>query len=179
MLAFLIVLVAGLAVTVEWGARNAEMRRLVTAVESSEAAMTTTQVTVAEALDVFDASDGGESAKMELDSTLTAAADEGRRQIEAAGSSVADVEVLPWHTNIADARDAYLAHNLAWQDYLARATDDPAEFDKEQADVNSTFELVEPLMRRALPNPALFDLDQRIDVVFVPAPAAPGDLQSA
>lgn len=177
-LSFLLVLGVGSVLTIEWGTRNAEMRRLVTAVEASEAAMTQTQISVAEALDAFEASDGGEAAKMELDSTLTAAADEGHRQIEAAGRTVASVDVLPWHTRIIKARDAYLAHNRAWQEYLLRATDDPGEFDREQLEVNSTFEAVEPLMRGALPNPPLFDLEERVDAIFAP-PVSGEDLQSA
>ena len=167
LLAFLLVLGAGLLVTVDWGVRNAEMRRLVTAVESSEAAMSDAQAAVADAYDAFDASDGGEQAKLELDSTLTAAA-----------GPIAAVRILPWHGDIAEARDAYLAHNRAWQDYLARATDDPAEFDREQVQVNDTFTAVEPLMRDALPEPPLFGLQERIDRIFAPPPASSGDLQS-
>lgn len=178
LLAFLIALGAGLLVTVDWGVRNAEMRRLVTAVEASEAAMGDTQAAVADAFDAFDASDGGQAAKMELDSTLTAAADEGRRQIAAAAGPIAAVRVLPWHHDLAKARDAYLAHNRAWQDYLARATDDPAEFDAEQTEVNDTFMAVEPLMRAALPDPPLFDLGRRVDAIFAPPPTADENLQS-
>jgi hypothetical protein len=178
LLAFLVVLTAGLALTVDWGVRNAEMRRLVTAVEASEAAMGETQAAAADAFDAFDASDGGEDAKLELDSTLSAVADEGRRQIEAAAGPVAGVRILPWHGELEEARDAYLAHNRAWQDYLERAIDDPSEFDKEQVEVNETFLDAEPLMRDAVPEPALFDLDVRVATIFAP-PVSEGDLQTA
>ena len=66
---------------------------------------------------------------------------------------------LSWHREIGAAQDAYLAHNRAWQAYLARAAEDPAEFDVEQTDVNTTFEAAEQPIRAALPDPALYDLD--------------------
>ena len=61
---------------------------------------------------------------------LEAIAAEGRDRIAAAGSSVAAVQVSPWHQDLLLAKQAYLIHNKAWQAYLDRASKDAAEFGK-------------------------------------------------
>jgi hypothetical protein len=90
------------------------------------------------------------------------------------------VRILPWHASIREARDAYLDHNRAWQTYLTAATDDPAEFVTPQPEVNQTFADAEPVLRAAVPVPALFDLAARVDAVFADLadePATEGDRQ--
>jgi hypothetical protein len=89
------------------------------------------------------------------------------------------VRWLAWHREVGDAQAAYLTHNRAWQAYLGRASTDPAEFGKEQKDVNTTFEGAEKPIRDALPLPALFDLLARIDAVFAPPPSPDGQTQEA
>ena len=72
------------------------------------------------------------------------------------------------------AQDAYLAHNRAWQEYLARAAQDPAQFGVDDTEVNDTFEAAEAPVRAALPPYALFDLVTRVDVIFAPPPVESG-----
>jgi hypothetical protein len=84
-----------------------------------------------------------------------------------------------WHPEIGAAQDAYLAHNRAWQAYLERAASDPAEFAKEQADINSTFAQAEIDVRAAVPVVPLFNLQDRVDVIFAPPPLPEGSGQQA
>jgi hypothetical protein len=179
-LTFLIVLVlAGLAVGDAF-ARNVEMRSLVARVEASEAAMGALQNNVGEIFAEYEGrtplSDEDQAA---LDEQLKAAAVAGRDAIGKAGRDVEAMRWLAWHREIGAAQDAYLAHNRAWQDYLDRAAQDPAEFVSPQDDVNSTFEAAERYFRTALPPLALFDLRDRVDAIFAPPPSEDGSSQSA
>lgn len=54
--------------------------------------------------------------------------DDARRwtaRVERAQSRVAAVDVLPWHTGVQEARDAYDLRLQAWADALERFADDP------------------------------------------------------
>lgn len=169
-------------VVADWAARNLEMRALLAAVERSEAAMGDTQQAVAAELDPLTQRTEplAEDERQQLLEDLSGVAAQGDSAVTSAGDAVSSVFVLPWHTAIRDARTAYLAHNMAWQDYLSAATDDPAEFVRPQQAVNDTFAAAEPMLRAALPAPALFDLPTRVDAVFAdldeadPTPA-PGE----
>jgi hypothetical protein len=177
---FIVVLVGLGMVMGDVVARNIEMRSLITRVEASESAMGALQENVRTILTEYEGraplSDEDQAA---LDEELKAAAVAGREAIAAAGDDVAAVRWLAWHRDIGDAQDAYLAHNRAWQEYLGRAVDDPAEFVRPQDDVNSTFDAAQGPVRAALPALALFDLRDRIDVIFAPPPSDDGSSQSA
>jgi hypothetical protein len=177
---FVIVLVGLGMIVGDVVARNLEMRSLVTRVEASESAMGALQDRVRTILtDYEDRAPLSDEDQAALDEELMAAAVDGRAAIAAAGDGVAAVRWLAWHREIGAAQDAYLAHNRAWQDYLARAADDPAEFVRPQDDVNSTFDAAQDPIRAALPALALFDLRSRIDVIFAPPPSEDGSSQSA
>ena len=177
---FLVVLVGLGAIIGVAVARNAEMRALVSAIERSEAAMGDTQVNVRGILEAYSGRTPlSEQDQAELDASLQAAAAQGRDAIAAAGKQVGAVQWLVWHRDVGQAQDAYLAHNRAWQEYLDRASEDPAEFARSQDDVNSTFVDAEAEVRSAIPLIALFDLRERIDVIFAPPPVEEGDGQSA
>ncbi len=177
--AFLIVLVGLGLVVGDWAARNIEMRALITQVESSEAAMGDLQSNVQS---IFAEYEGTSPLSPEdraaLEAKLKAAAAEGRDAIAKAGDGVAGVRWLAWHRDVRDAQDAYLAHNRAWQEYLGRAAEDPAEFGRPQDAVNDTFMAAEDPVRSALPAPVMFDLLQRVDVIFAP-PESSGPGQQA
>jgi hypothetical protein len=167
-LVFILAFVSGGLIAADWGVRNFEMRNLVTAVEASEQAMKQTQDRVREAFAPFDI--GGPLTPEEtslLRDQLTVIAGDGKVAIEQAGVVVAEVDAQPWHRAIREAQLAYLVHNQAWVDYLAAASKDPVEFVNPQPLVNETFVLAEPIMKRAVPQPALFDLDQRVAQIFI------------
>lgn len=175
LVAFFVVLIGAGLVAADWVERNVEMRALVTNVEASEAAMTDVQAAVAAMAVHFDPNTPlTDAERAAVDEELKAIAADGAAAIAAAGGNVAAVTVLPWHRGIIEARDAYVAHNKAWQDYLTAASQDPAEFAKTQDNVNATFAAAEQPMRDAVPVPPLFDLKERIDVIFAPPPVQDG-----
>lgn len=179
-LTFVIVLAGLGAVVGDWALRNAEMRSLITQVEESEAAMGALQQGVQDVAAAYESKlplDDQEQAA--LDTELETLASQARDAIGAAGDDVAGVRWLLWHREIGAAQEAYLAHNRAWQAYLARAAEDPAEFGRQQDLVNTTFVEAESSVRFAVPVAPLFDIDQRVDAIFAPPPMPEGSGQQA
>lgn len=173
LLTFLITFFGVGTVSVDWLLRSAQTREFITSVEGSEAAMTWTQEQVQAVLE-----GGGENPTdaqiTQAASELRTIAAEGRDRIKAAGDAVAAVPVSPWHGDLLRAKEAYLRHNQAWQDYLGRAAEDAGEFGRPQEQVDSTFMAAEPLFRTAIPNPDTFGIQDRIDVIFAePVPQGP------
>lgn len=168
LLSFLLILVAGGALVGDWTLRNSEMRELVTAIEASENEMRVTQEQVTEVFAPFDV--GGPLSPEEtalLTRQLADIASNARERIERAGSVVASVSVMPWHSAILSAQESYVVHNGAWIDYMARAAQDPVEFVNPQPFVNSSFMAAEPILRAAVPIPALYAIDQRVAQIFI------------
>lgn len=167
-LAFAVVLASLGAVALDWFTRNAELNRLVTAIEASEAEMGWTQDHIGAVFEEFEG-DGEltDEQKAEIDAALTLIAAEGRERIEAAGADVSRVQVLPWHGEILDAQAAYVRHNEAWQEYMWLAERDPSELTTDQPEVNDSFVAAEAPLMNALTEPALYDLRQRINDIFV------------
>jgi hypothetical protein len=165
---FFLALVLGGALMADWGLRNAEMRDLVSAIEGSEREMMQTQDEVSAALKPFEI--GGALTPEEtevLRGKLVEIAEGAETRIQSAGEIVAGVRIQPWHRAISDAQLAYLVHNQAWVRYMAAATKDPIEFLNPQPLVNQTFLDAEPVMAKAVPIPPLFELDQRVDQIFI------------
>ena len=172
-LTFLVVLVGLGTVAADAVARNIEMRNLVTRIEASEAVMGDLQQGVQDIAAQYQGQlplDDQQQAA--LDDALTSLAADSEAKLARAADGVAGVEWLIWHQDIGAAQEAYLAHNRAWQAYLARAAKDPAEFGREQPLVDSTFADAEPRIRAAVPVLPLFDLSDRVDTIFAP-PALP------
>jgi hypothetical protein len=169
---FLIVLVGFGLLAGDYVLRNLEMRDLVSQVEVSEHAMEETQAAVTSAVESFQGTQPlDDTHRTALEDALKAAAATGLEGVKAGGDAVAQVKVLRWHSDIEAAKEAYLAHNKAWQDYLAKAAQDPAEFNVTQEQVNTTFEKSQAPMRAAVPSPDLFDVTSRLDVIYAPPPA--------
>ena len=164
---FLLLVVPLGVLAADWMSRSLEMDRLVTAIEQSEDEMSRTQDAVAAAYALIEGDTQITATdRAAVDKALRAAAEQGRTRIGDAGDVVAAVRVMSWHGSVQQARDAYVAHNRAWQDYLGRAALDPAEFLADQPEVNDSFMAVEPLLTDAVPVPPLFDLDQRVADIF-------------
>ena len=183
--AFLLTFVIGGAIGTDWMARNVEMDRLVIAIEQSEAAMGEVQDRVAVVFDKLDGevptdeqrSDQSNAETAAAVAELAAIAVDGEQAIAAAAREIANVNVLPWHTDILAARDTYLLHNYAWQAYMLSAQQDPVAFTVPQNLVNQTFEDAEEPLIKAVPSPSLFDLPERVRAIFVEgAPEVSGDV---
>lgn len=181
-LAFVLTLIVGGFVGTDWLARNIEMDRLVIAIEQSEAAMGVVQERVGVIFDQLGEEDGLEAAPSDAETAaaiaeLAAIAVDGEAAIGAAGREIASLNILPWHTDIQEAREAYLLHNYAWQAYMQSAIEDPVAFTIEQELVNQTFMDAEAPLINAVPVPGLFDLDARVAQIFDEgAPQVSGDV---
>lgn len=165
---FLVVLVVGGLITADWMVRNNEMRSLVGAIEVSEQQMMATQDQVSDAFKPFEV--GGALTPEEtavLTQQLAGIAVDAEARIAQAGRQVEAVSILPWHTDIQDAQVVYLTHNQAWVDYMARAAQDPVEFVNPQPFVNESFLAAEPVLKAAVPFPALYELQQRVAQIFI------------
>jgi hypothetical protein len=166
---FLVLVVAG-AMVGDWAARNIEMRALISQVEVSEKAMGDTQKELRTVIDAFQSNTNPTDAdKAAFQDKLKQAAVTGLAGVTHGGERVQSVKVLSWHNDIKAAQKAYLAHNRAWQDYLAKASKDANEFANKQDAVNETFAAAEGPMRAAVPRPDLFKLAPRVDVIYAPS----------
>ncbi len=179
--AFLLTLGIGGAVGTDWLARNIEMDRLVTAIEASEATMGVVADQVGAVFAGLDAADL-EGAPTNAQTAAAVAelagiAVDGADSIGAAGRVIAAVSVLPWHTEIKAAKEAYLLHNLAWQAYMQSAVEDPVALTVPQLLVNQSFEDAQEPLDNAVPELALFDLQSRVKNIFIDgAPQSSGEI---
>jgi len=177
--ALVLLTAANVAVAAELGIRSAEADNLVSTVEQSEAAMKATQAEFDEVLSAYDTENLTDEEREQLRAELSDVAQRGGVAIADAGGFVAGLLIMPWHTQLLDAQEAYLAHNQAWVDYMAAAAEDPAEWFRPQPAVNDTFaEAKDPLIA-AVP---LFDplgTLERIELIYVTGSGDAGDGQAA
>ena len=149
---FALITVAGIFVVSDLAIRTVEADRLLTAVEASEAQMVLVQDRVRETLaPLEDGEPLTESERERVSAQLRQIAADGETAIAEAGVGVEQVQIVPWHPRLEAAREAYLAHNRAWVDYLAAASVEPAEFFVPQPEVNDTFAAAEAPLLAALP----------------------------
>lgn len=172
---FMLTLTVGGVTGTNWWASNIEMNRLVAAIEESEAAMSDILQRVDVVFDELDGELEGElpSNDEDLDAQTIAAVAElagiavdGEAALGEAGRKIAAVNILPWHTAIVKARDAYLLHNYAWQAYMQSAQQDPVAFTVTQPLVNQSFVDAQQPMEQAIPSPSLFNLPERVQQIF-------------
>ncbi len=170
---------ANMVVGGELALRAIEADNLVRAVEQSEEAMKTTQVAFDEVLSAYDTENLTDDEREQLRTELADVAAQGEVAIAAAGQGVAEVQIMPWHAQQINARDAYLAHNQAWVAYMAAAAEDPGEWFRPQTAVNDTFAAAKLPLVKAVP---LFDplgTLSRIEIIFVTGSGDSGGGQSA
>ena len=177
--ALVLITATNVVVATELGIRSAEADNLVAAVEQSETAMKTTQDEFSEVLSAYDTENLTDEEREQLRAELSDVAERGGTAIADAGGFVAGIQILPWHTQLLDAQEAYLAHNQAWVDYMAAAAEDPAEWFRPQPEVNDTFAQAKDPLVAAVP---LFDplgTLSRIELIYVTGSGDSGDGQSA
>ena len=160
--AFTLTILAGIVVFADAVWRNVEMQNLLERVEASEQAMQDLQEATAAAFEDH----GGDGQPQKLDAELRGLAADAERDIAAAGADVSDLPVAIWHSDIERARQAYLDHNNAWQEYMARASESASEFLAPQPLVNQTFFDAEEPFYRAVPVPDLFGLSDQVALIF-------------
>ncbi len=160
--AFTLTILAGMVVLADAVWRNVEMENFLERVEASELAMQDLQEATAAAFEDH----GGEGQQRKLDAELRGLAADAEQEIAAAGADVSDLPIAIWHTDIERARQAYLDHNNAWQEYMARASESASEFLAPQPLVNQTFFDAEEPFYRAVPVPDLFGLSDQVALLF-------------
>jgi len=175
-LAFLLTLIVGVGTAADWAVRTGEMRTLITSIHESESVMEAFQDAAFDAVEEHRTAGVQDRAK--LDDELTALATVANEELQLAGDEVAAQSILPWHRTIGAARDAYLAHNAAWQEYTARVIEDPAELLRDQPLVNSTFEDAQQPLLDAIPQPDLLDLELDVWVIYAPPESPSGEVFS-
>ena len=177
--ALVMITAANLVVAGELTVRSIEADELVRAVEQSETAMKTTQADFADVMAGYDTENLTDEQRDQLRAELSDVAERGEAAIALEGDRVGLVEILPWHTQLLQAQEAYLAHNRAWVDYMAAAAEDPAEWFRPQPAVNETFADAKVPLVEAVP---LFDPLRtlpRIELIYVTGSEGAGDGQSA
>lgn len=177
--ALVLLTAANMVVAGELALRSVEADNLVRAVEQSETAMKTTQAEFDEVLSAYDTESLTDEEREQLRSELADVAARGEAAIAAAGEGVAEVQIMPWHAQLLDAREAYLAHNQAWVGYMAAAAEDPGEWFRPQPAVNETFADAKLPLVEAVPLFDPLDTLPRIEVIYVTGSGDSGDGQSA
>jgi hypothetical protein len=171
--AVIFVLTLGMAGTIagDYVQRESEMRDVVTQIEASEHAMDDLDAAVKAAAAPYDGEEAlTDAERAGLNAALQDAATAGLAQIAAAGEALAEVPVLPWHERILAARDAYLAHNHAWQDYLAAVEVDPSQIAMPQPAVIDTWAIAQRIVPSGVPRPDAFGLRARLEALFASEP---------
>jgi hypothetical protein len=180
-IAFLLTLGIGGAAGTDWLTRNIEMDQLVSAIEASEATMGVVQDRVAVVFEELDSADlqgaPTDAQTQAAVAELAGIAVDGADSIGAAGREIAAVNVLPWHTEIKAAKEAYLLHNYAWQAYMQSAIEDPVAFTVNQPLIDSSFMDSQQPLEDAVPELSLYDLQFRVENIFVEgAPQSRSDI---
>lgn len=151
------------AAAADWMARSFELTQLLTAVERSEDAMVRYQEQAA-AIDV--PQDATVAQRRAALAQLQAVAGQGHNAVAVAGSEVASVTFLPWHTELLDAQGAYLAHNEAWVSFLGRGALDASVLLGDDPEIEATWLVASAAMQAAVPWPAMPGLQGRVDAIF-------------
>lgn len=119
-----------------------------------------------DAADVAFEEHGSGDDQASLDAELRNLAAAAEVDLAAAGDSVSRLPIAVWHTDIERARDAYVLHNRAWQEYMARSSQSASEFVAPQPLVNETFIDAEAPFVDAVPVPDAFGLLERVALIF-------------
>lgn len=142
-------------------ATNQQLSVLVTKIEASESAMEAVQLNAAKA---YEENPSDAAAR---DAALQQVAKDGVASIGKASHDILEYDPMVLDPKLVEAKQAYLKHTSAWLAYLNKAAVDPAEFEKDQPDVDSTFMAVEPKLKAAIPPIPLDNIKQRIEAIFV------------
>jgi hypothetical protein len=97
---------------------------------------------------------------------LRAAADAAREEVVAAADEIAGQPVQPWHGDVLAAREAYLAHSLAWQEYLSRAGADAQAWFIDDTAIERTWNDFTARFEEIVPTPAFGSLPRRVQAII-------------
>ena len=160
----IVVALAVAGVAVDWWAQNREMDRILDRIEASEATVNRLDPAI-EA--IFAEYIGRGALPPEERATLFArierVAAESVRRVDAPARAVAGVRVLPWHRDLARARDGYVQHVAFWQARSrALARDAEAAYPERSPAIDSTYREALDALRRAVPRRPTQDFAARL-----------------
>jgi hypothetical protein len=179
-----LVVVAAIAVGLDWALANREVDRLVAAIESSESATIEGRDDLQRRYADSDWAginpdagvvDPGFATPLERQDALedvradvSNAAGSAAASVQVAGAEVEDVWILPWHLQAKRARAAYLEHNAAWVKYLRAVSAKPEKMRDRVllADISATFKIASRRLQDAIPVFSLHNSENRIKAIF-------------
>ena len=158
--------VAATTAMVVFTALTIQADRLFAGVEESERSMAYIQADVAKVFEEFEQGEVDDERRAELIRRLRDIAEAGEVTLSLEGRRIAETEIWPINSRLERARAAYLRHNAAWVDYLARAAEDPAEFVRVQPEVNDSFFDARTPLWESIPRIDLLGLQERLLAIY-------------
>lgn len=157
-------LLLGAALVGDWYAQNNEMDRLLGRIEAAE---DTVNRFIPAAESILGEYIGREPITVEERDTMFArierAAAESSRAVERRIARVDDTSFLPWHRDLARARDRYVHHARIWQAYLQSVARDPEpNYPNRSPEIIETYLVALDDLRRAVPSSPRHDFEARI-----------------
>jgi hypothetical protein len=159
--------------------QNLEMKHLLDNVQASEASMVEYKTTATTAQTPLGNACGNSNASYVSPACQDAArqwlaevpTDAARSEaaIRVAGDAVDQTQILPWHHALRAAREAYVAHNTAWVQWLKSLTKDPKKaLDRSGfADIDATFRIAHRRFDDAMPWLTFGDSGKRIKAIWI------------
>lgn len=150
----------------DWALRTVEAQALVADVQKSEQVMVDT-TDAFKAIIESGGSNPDDAAKAKMAADLQAECVKQAARLRATGQLFVDLRIAPWNRRVETARQAYQAHNAAWQAYLDAGAADPASlFSSDQADIESTWNAVKATLPEAVPVPDVLGLKKKVDAII-------------
>lgn len=155
-----VLLLVGGGLLGDWYAQNRELDRLLTRLETAEETVNrwgpATQT-------IFADYEGPDPLPPEVWTRLEAAAAASARDVTDKVERVDELRFLPWHGDLARARDRYVHHAGLWLEYLGRvAGDAESNYQKRSDEVLATYRQTLADLRRAVPSRPSQDFEARI-----------------
>ena len=160
-----VILVANLVVA-DWASRTGEVAQLVRDISVSESVMTKASNHMADAIKAAGQSPTPAEQQKLLDDLRKISADSAT-ELRVAGQKIITLRLFPWQRPVWNAREAYVAHNAAWQAFFDGGAADPQTLFVEHPDIESTWLTVVDLLPLAVPRPDPYDLAERINAIVV------------
>jgi hypothetical protein len=160
-----LLLVGGLGLMGDWYAQNREMDRLLRSIETAE---DTINRFLPETQGIFaDYTGRGPIPDEERATLFVRLSQAARASSEAVAARVERVDglrFLPWHRDLARARDHYVSHAAVWQAYLRSVIDDSeANYNERSPEILRTYRAALADLRRAIPSRPRQDFGARVD----------------
>lgn len=166
-IAALIVAILVLLLVSDWWQANRELDHLLTAVESSEKSMNQGIAAVVTVLQTYGSPTDSEQ-NQNLFSHGRSACSSAAANVQETGVMVSDVQMLPWHPSLNQAKSRYLAHNAVWLRLFRECAVDPVKWGDQatKSEIEATFRVAHRSFQGAVPFLPLNRGPERIAAIF-------------